>query len=341
MSRSFQDPEKQKPQRGESRQGFEGVNKLEIIHVENHSTNVIPFKFDQRELRTLLVGDQPWFVATDVALALEYAEAKDMTRNLDEDEKGRQIVPTPGGDQEMLVINESGLYSAILRSRKAEAKRFKKWVTAEVLPAIRKHGRYEEEQGKMSTLIGQTIGTDGFHVLGSLVAGKVRALPRELRRRATMKLWAQVHAAFNVRSAEDIPASEMGSARTFIAAYCMEGEWTPARQAEAVQLEIDWPAQRWIDSTDVGTRDRMTFAQGKGHINIMAGMLFDSGRVKPTLDVLKTLEQNGYNVEACKLELAALIHHLSDAHEMLANYRRMASWSEGRGIRFKMAQASA
>lgn len=307
--------------------------------IEN-TTVVVPFKFETREVRTLLLDGQPWFFAIDVCQALSLMDTNKALIGLDNDEK-REHEQYSGSGRKPVLINESGLYSLILRSRKAEAKRFKKWVTSEVLPSIRKHGRYEDEQGKMTTLVGQTIGTDGFHVLGSLVAGKVRALPRELRRRATMKLWAQVHAAFNVRSAEDIPASEMGAARNFIAAYCMEGEWIPARQPEAVLLEINWPAQRWIESTDVGTRDRMTFAQGKGHINIMAGMLMDSGRVKPTLDVLNTLEQNGYNVEACKLELAALVHHLSDAHEMLANYRRMASWSEGRGIRFKMDQASA
>lgn len=106
------------------------------------SAQVIPFCFDAHEVRTLLIDNQPWFVAGDIAVALQYLTAKDMVRNLDDDEKGRQIVPTLGGDQEMLVINESGLYSAILRSRKAEAKRFKKWVTAEVLPAIRKNGSY-------------------------------------------------------------------------------------------------------------------------------------------------------------------------------------------------------
>ena len=113
------------------------------------TAQIIPFKFEAREVRTLLIDDQPWFVATDVAGALDYLTAKDMTRNLDEDEKGRQIVPTLGGAQEMLVINESGLYSAILRSRKAEAKRFKKWITAEVLPAIRKHGSYADTHNKM------------------------------------------------------------------------------------------------------------------------------------------------------------------------------------------------
>lgn len=90
-----------------------------------------------------MIDDEPWFAAPDVARALDYRTANDMTRILDEDEKGTQIVRTPGGDQEVSVISESGLYSAILRSRKPEAKKFRKWVTAEVLPAIRKTGRYE------------------------------------------------------------------------------------------------------------------------------------------------------------------------------------------------------
>ncbi|AMO43567.1 hypothetical protein PAEP54_00160 [Pseudomonas phage YMC11/07/P54_PAE_BP] len=162
------------------------------------TAQVIQFQFDAREVRTMLIDDQPWFVATDVAASLGYPAAPQMTRNLDEDEKGMQNVHTPGGDQEMLVINESGLYSAILRSRKAEAKRFKKWVTAEVLPAIRKHGRYEDSSNKMATLVGETIGTDGFHMLGSLIKGKVAALPVEVRRRAAMKIWSQTHAAFGL-----------------------------------------------------------------------------------------------------------------------------------------------
>lgn len=98
--------------------------------------------FDNHNIRLLLIDGEPWFVASDVAIALEYRIAGDMTRNLDDDEKGTQIVRTPGGEQDMLVINESGLFSAILRSRKPEAKRFKKWVTGEVLPSLRKHGSY-------------------------------------------------------------------------------------------------------------------------------------------------------------------------------------------------------
>lgn len=199
-----------------------------------NAAQVIPFQFDSREVRTLLIDDQPWFVAADVAAALAYRDAGNMMRNLDEDEGGTHIVSTPSKnqhgafgtvEQEMLVINESGLYSAILRSRKAEAKRFKKWVTAEVLPAIRKHGRYEDTVGKMGTLLGETIGTNGFNMLGALIKGKVSSLPAQMRRRATAKIWSQTHAAFGVRSAADIPAGQLDAARNFVAAYALEGEW--------------------------------------------------------------------------------------------------------------------
>lgn len=100
------------------------------------------FAFDSHAVRTVMKDGEDWFVASDIAKVLSFAEAKDMTRMLDEDEKGRHIVPTPYGDQEMIIISESGLYTAILRSRKPEAKHFRKWVTAEMLPALRKTGRY-------------------------------------------------------------------------------------------------------------------------------------------------------------------------------------------------------
>lgn len=99
----------------------DNVNRSRKNVMSDNSTNVIPFNFGKQQVRTLLVGDQPWFVASDVSAALLYSEASAMTRHLDDDEKGLSIVQTPGGEQEMLVINESGLYSAILRSRKAEA----------------------------------------------------------------------------------------------------------------------------------------------------------------------------------------------------------------------------
>ncbi len=78
------------------------------------------------------------------------------------------------------------------------------------------------------TIMNETIGTDGFHMLGALIRGKVAALPVEVRRRATAKIWSQTHAAFGVRSATDIPANQLDAARNFVAAYSVhEGEWLP------------------------------------------------------------------------------------------------------------------
>lgn len=100
------------------------------------------FNFNMFPCRVININNDPWFVAKDVADILEYSDSRVMTRRLDDDEKGVQILHTLGGDQEMTVINESGLYNAILGSNKPEAKAFKKWITSEVLPSIRKHGAY-------------------------------------------------------------------------------------------------------------------------------------------------------------------------------------------------------
>lgn len=82
------------------------------------------------------------FVAADVSDALNYRTASDMTRRLDDSDKGYANVRTLGGEQEMIVISESGLYDAIFRSNADRAKPFRKWVTSEVIPSIRKHGAY-------------------------------------------------------------------------------------------------------------------------------------------------------------------------------------------------------
>ncbi len=100
------------------------------------------FSFDTHAVRAINCDGEIRFVASDVATALEYRDAEVATRYLDDDEKGYTDLVYPSGTQSVITINESGLYSLILKSRKPEAKRFKKWVTSEVLPAIRKTGTY-------------------------------------------------------------------------------------------------------------------------------------------------------------------------------------------------------
>lgn len=101
------------------------------------------FSFEHNEVRTVLVNDEPYFVGKDVASVLGYSNTKDaLSRHVDLEDKMGSRITTSGQSREMTIINESGLYSLILKSKLPNAKKFKRWVTSEVLPAIRKHGGY-------------------------------------------------------------------------------------------------------------------------------------------------------------------------------------------------------
>lgn len=102
------------------------------------------------QIRTVTKDNEPWFVASDIAKVLGYRMASDLARRIDEDDKGTHVMSTQGGEQAMLIINESGFYSAILGSKLESAKRFKHWVTSEVLPSIRKNGGYIAGQEALS-----------------------------------------------------------------------------------------------------------------------------------------------------------------------------------------------
>lgn len=107
------------------------------------ATSLAPFAFDDSLVRAYAdEAGNPWFVAKDVCKVLGLGNPRTSIALLDDDERGVHIVDTLGGAQEMATISESGLYSLTFRSRKPEAKRFRKWVTAEVLPTLRKTGHY-------------------------------------------------------------------------------------------------------------------------------------------------------------------------------------------------------
>lgn len=99
------------------------------------------------QIRTVTIDNEPWFVGKDVATALGYSNSRDaILKHVHEDDKGVAKCDTPSGKQEMTVINESGLYALIFGSKLDSAKRFKHWVTSEVLPSIRKHGMYAVDE---------------------------------------------------------------------------------------------------------------------------------------------------------------------------------------------------
>ena len=100
------------------------------------------FEYQGNEVRTIQHGDEVWWVLRDVCRVLGMTTPAKVARRLDDDEKGVSQIHTPGGTQEVTIVNEPGLYSVILRSDKPEAKAFKRWVTHDILPSIRKHGAY-------------------------------------------------------------------------------------------------------------------------------------------------------------------------------------------------------
>lgn len=102
------------------------------------------------QMRVINKNDEPWFVASDVCRALEISNNRDALNRLDADEKDVALTDTLGGQQQMSIVNEPGLYSLVLGSRKPEAKAFKRWITHEVIPSIRKTGGYIAGQESLS-----------------------------------------------------------------------------------------------------------------------------------------------------------------------------------------------
>ena len=153
-------------------------------------TKIFPFTFyNQSDIRTILIKGEPWFIAADLCRVLDIANTSQAVSRLDEDERGictvytpqvddvrgMNIVHTPSGDQEMLIVNESGLYSLIFTSRKPEAKVFRKWVTQEVLPSIRRTGSYQ---------LNRSVITDRLKAYP-----KIHALIADLRSEADPAVW--------------------------------------------------------------------------------------------------------------------------------------------------------
>jgi prophage antirepressor-like protein len=104
--------------------------------------NTLSLSFEGHQVRFVGTADNPEWVAQDVCEILEIKNPSDALSSLDEDEKGIALTDTLGGSQQMLTVTESGLYALCFKSRKPSAKRFRKWVTSEVLPSIRKYGCY-------------------------------------------------------------------------------------------------------------------------------------------------------------------------------------------------------
>lgn len=159
------------------------------------STNaVIAFDFEEQPLRTIERQGEPWFVLSDVCRILAHTNPRMVAERLDDDEKGVSLTYTPGGQQEVIIVNEAGLYSVILRSRGATNKdtpawRFRRWVTHDVLPSIRKHGFYGERHTVKAVQARNAMQNQAMRIVGKL---KVTRHVAERR-----MLWDMLNSACN------------------------------------------------------------------------------------------------------------------------------------------------
>lgn len=148
---------------------------------------VFTFNASNQNIRVQMKDGEPWFVAKDVCDALTLENSRKATASLDDDEKGVSPIVTPSGTQQMTIVSESGLYNLIFQSRKAEAKAFRKWVTSEVLPSLRKTGRYElkpQKRGVVRRTRGEGVNVELTNLLWligeSLEQGDQAAVALEL-----------------------------------------------------------------------------------------------------------------------------------------------------------------
>ena len=126
------------------------------------------FNFENHEVRSLLINSEPWFVGKDVAEVLGYERADNAIRNhIDKEDKLMHQISASGQNRNMTIINESGLYCLVLSSKLPSAKKFKRWVTSEVLPALRKTGQYQVKE-----LSGQELMAKALIEAQSVLAAK-------------------------------------------------------------------------------------------------------------------------------------------------------------------------
>lgn len=203
------------------------------------------FTFGAHSVRVVVRDGEPWFVASDVCAALDYKNtSKAVADHLDDDErmtvaardshlndsnqslesKGTHIVSplrSRGGARHTVVINESGLYALVLRSRKPEARKFAKWVTSEVLPAIRKTGVYVGKPFAVNP--GDVLTAEEQNTLRLMLKSAVEKLPKEKQAGAMVKGWSKLKAHFGVPYRE-IPRQEFSEAVSIIARHTAEWE---------------------------------------------------------------------------------------------------------------------
>lgn len=200
----------------------------------NQLSNVFNYQ-DQKQVRTISINDQPYFVAKDVCDVLEISDVRRAMERLEDDERIlTPLVDSLGKTQEMYVVNEYGLYSLVLGSRKKQAKEFKRWITHEVIPNIRKNGFYmttsdvqvpellekvNQLENKIESFI--TVTSYESRLIQKAIARRVYTLANDQEKRSLsfQELHREIRDRFGVPSYRDISKNDFQSTLGYINAW--------------------------------------------------------------------------------------------------------------------------
>ncbi|CAJ1315959.1 ORF6C domain-containing protein [Paenibacillus nuruki] len=225
------------------------------------------FQFNQNQVRIVLKDGQPWWIAKDICEILEISNSRDALKRLDDDEKGVVLTDTLGGSQPMQAVNEPGLYTLVLGSRKQEAKAFRKWITSQVLPAIRQTGSYhstvtpsqqlqaifmldgrqQEIESRMERLENNTtidygqqlaLKKAGNVAIMILIGGKESPAyqNRSLRGKAFAAFWSNYKDYFNVNSINNTLVKDYGRGLDYVHRLTLPGELL--REIDTANMQI-------------------------------------------------------------------------------------------------------
>ena len=200
------------------------------------------FKFGDSEIRVINRCGEPWFVAKDVCDALTLTNSRKALTALDDDEKGVTLSYTLGGEQNLSIVSESGMYTLVLRCRDAVNKgsvphKFRKWVTAEVLPSIRKTGSYGNTPKAKKALPGK-ITTEQQEAIKQLVMSRGQSLPKEKQAKAMITMWSSLKSHFGC-SYKEISEEQFAEALSLAARVPLEGEFIGKSEHNEMSC-FDW-----------------------------------------------------------------------------------------------------
>lgn len=271
------------------------------------SSEFTMFNFGENAIRVINKSGEPWFVAKDVCDALSLTNSRKALTALDKDEKGVTLTYTLGGNQEVATVSESGMYTLVLRCRDAikpgsVPHKFRKWVTAEVLPSIRKNGGYS----KAKKVLPGKITLEQQEAIKQLVMTRGKVLPKDKQAKAMITMWSALKAHFGV-TYKGISSDQFTEALSLVARVEIEGEFIGKQETlPAPALPISYPMSYF---------DQFKWMMGQKVFsapwNYPANMLVPNGDYpNPLAHLLHDLKTAGYDVEAAQFQLLALQHHL-------------------------------